>query len=149
MRLSEEVKQAIKTEYESWFNNQYGTTTKEEREKLGAVFTPPEITIAMIERLPNLDGDILDSCCGSGNLLVGCILAGADPNKIYGNEFDARFVELAQQRLGKLGVPWWHIHQGDATKSHDIIKENFGPDYKPYSEPQQINLWDFLAESNS
>lgn len=141
MILTEEIKQAIKNEYNSWFNNQYGTTTKEEREKLGANFTPPDITIAMIEKLPNLNGNILDPCCGTGNLLAGCILAGADPNNIYGNEYEEQFMLLARQRLSKLGVPEWHIHQGDATIEHDIAFKNFEPDYKPYKEPEQISLW--------
>lgn len=142
MKLSKEVKDKIKAEYNEFVDKQYGTTTKEEREKLGANFTPAEITIQMIEKLPNLNGDILDPCCGAGSLLAGCIIAGADPNKVYGNEYEIQFVNLAKRRLGKLGVPEWHIHQGDATKIHDIAKENFGPNYKPYSEPQQVSLWD-------
>lgn len=142
MKLSKEIKDKIKAEYESWFESQYGNSTQEERDKLGAFYTPPDITIAMIEKLPNLEGDILDPCCGTGNLLAGCIIAGADPNKVYGNEYEIQFVNLAKRRLSKLGVPDWHIHEGDATKIHDIAKENFGPNYKPYSEPKQISLWD-------
>ena len=142
MKLTNKIKEAIIKEYNEFVDRQYGTTTEAERKALGANFTPAEITIQMIEKLPNLDGDILDPCCGAGSLLAGCIIAGADPNKVYGNEYEEQFVNLAKQRLGKFGVPDWHIHQGDATKIHDIAKENFGPDYKPYQEPQQISLWD-------
>ena len=84
---------------------QYSDTTKEERKKLDATFTPPEITIKMIERLNSLSGNILDPCCGSGNLLAACIIACADPNNIYGNEFESKFVDIAKNRLIKLGVP--------------------------------------------
>ena len=143
MKISEEVKRKIEEEYTSWFENQYGATTKAERKKLGAVFTPPKVTIKMLEKLNSSDGKILDPCCGSGNLLVACILAGADPNNIYGNEYDERFVELAKDRLEKYGVPRWHIHQGDATKAECIRFESFRPDYKMNKEePKQISLWE-------
>ena len=142
MKLSEDIKNRIEEEYSSWFENQYGATTKAERKKLGAVFTPPKVTIQMLEMLETLDGNILDPCCGSGNLLAAAIIAGADPNNIYGNEFDERFVELAQDRLEKMGVPRWHIHQGDATKAECIKFESFKPEYKIREEPKQISLWE-------
>lgn len=142
MKLSEEVKNKIEEEYSEWFENQYGNTTKEERKKLGAVFTPPKVTIQMLEMLDNLDGNILDPCCGSGNLLVAAILAGADPNNIYGNEFEPEFLRLAQDRLEKYGVPRWHIHQGDATKAESIRFDSFKPEYKNNKEElKQVSLW--------
>ena len=142
MKLSEEIKRKIEEEYNTWFEKQYGNTTKEERKKLGAVFTPPKVTIQMLEMLNFLDGNILDPCCGSGNLLVAAIIAGADPNNIYGNEYEEEFLKLAQDRLEKYGVPRWHIHQGDATKAECIRFESFSPDYKKKEEPKQISLWD-------
>lgn len=142
MKISEEVKKKIEEEYSEWFENQYGTTTKAERKKLGAVFTPPSITIKMLEMLDNLDGNILDPCCGSGNLLVAATLAGADPNNIYGNDFEEEFVKLCQDRLEKFGVPRWHIHQGDATKAESIRFDSFKPDYEKQKEYKQISLWD-------
>lgn len=142
MKISEEVKNKIEEEYSEWFENQYGNTTKEERKKLGAVFTPPKVTIQMLEMLDNLDGNILDPCCGSGNLLVAAILAGADPNNIYGNEFEPEFLRLAQDRLEKYGVPRWHIHQGDATKAESIKFDSFKPEYKNNKEElKQVSLW--------
>ena len=142
MKITDEVKKKIEEEYSTWFENQYGNTTKEERKKLGAVFTPPKVTIQMLEMLDSLDGNILDPCCGSGNLLVAAILAGADPNNIYGNEYDERFVKLCQDRLEKFGVPRWHIHKGDATKSESIKFDSFKPDYEVKKEPKQLSLWD-------
>jgi len=141
MKLSEEIKESIKNEYENWFKTQYGTTTKEERKKLGAVFTPPDITIQMIEKLESLNGNILDPCCGAGNLFAACIIAGADPKKVYGNEFEPKFVSVAQNRLAKLGVPKWHIHQGDATNPYCIKKSNFKKDYVPPTAPKQMSLF--------
>lgn len=141
MKLTEEVKRKIEEEYDSWFENQYGNTTKEERKKLGAVFTPPKVTIQMLEMLDNLDGNILDPCCGSGNLLAAAIIAGADPNNIYGNEYEEKFLILAQERLGKMGVPKWHLHKGDATKAECIRFDSFKPDYEGDKELKHVNLW--------
>ena len=42
---------------------------------------------------------ILDPCCGSGNLLAACILAGANPKNIYGNELDLDMLKLCRKRL--------------------------------------------------
>jgi len=127
MRLSKEKKEAIIAEYNTWFESLYGGTTKEERKELGAVFTPPAITIQMIEKLKNLNGNILDPCCGAGNLLAACIIAGANPECVYGNEYEAKFVEIARARLSKLGVPKHHIHQGDATDA--MCLTDFSKDY--------------------
>jgi type I restriction-modification system DNA methylase subunit len=139
MILSEEVKQKIKDEYESWFNKQYGSTTKEYRKSLGAVFTPPSITIKMIERFESIkDKTILDPTCGTGNLLAACIIAGANPKLIYGNEYDEEFLRLCKERLCKMGVPEENLHQGDATDPDCL--NYFGKDYK-YVTYEQSDLW--------
>jgi two-component system phosphate regulon sensor histidine kinase PhoR len=60
MQLSEEVKSKIKSEYDDWFESQYAGKSKEERQKLGQFFTPPELTIKMIEKFDSIkDKDIL------------------------------------------------------------------------------------------
>ena len=105
MILSDEIKEKIKCEYENWFNEQYGSKTLEERRKLGAFFTPPELTIKMIEKFETIENKtILDPTCGTGNLLAACIIAGANPTLVYGNEYDPTFVDLCKKRLVNLGA---------------------------------------------
>lgn len=131
MKLSEDIKSKIRAEYEEWLHTQYGDLTPERRKELGAIYTPPEITIQMIERFPfNEFGDrtVLDPACGSGNLLMACIIAGAKPGNVYGNEFEASMVRLCRERLSKMGVPEDNIHRGDASDPYCL--KNFGPDYR-------------------
>ena len=119
MILSEEIKRAITEEYNAFAKYQYAGKTLEERRTKDQFYTPPTLTIAMIEKFDCedlSDKKTLGPTCGSGNLLAACIIAGANPEMIYGNEFDSSFVKLCQERLGKLGVPFYHIHQGDALK---------------------------------
>ena len=137
MILSQQTKQSIIDEYNTWFNSQYGDKSLEERQKLGAFFTPPELSIQMIEKFDNLDGTILDPCAGAGGLLAACIIAGADPKKIYANEYDKDILEVCKNRLIPMGVPEENIHQGDALKDSSY---NFGDDYK-YEKYEQVDLW--------
>lgn len=141
MIISEETKQKIKDEYNSFKDIQYAGKTLEERKELDAFFTPPELTIKMIEKFESIENKtILDPTCGTGNLLAACIIAGANPEMVYGNEFDPSFVKLCQERLGKLGVPYYHIHQGDALKKECLDIENFKPGWK-YRKIEPKNLW--------
>lgn len=117
MKLSEEVKQKIQQEYDEWVNVQYGDKTKEERQKLGQFFTPPVLTIKMIEQFSDLEGRILDPTVGCGGLLAACIIAGADPKKCYGIELDPSIAKLCRKRLSKLNVPESNIKVGNALDS--------------------------------
>lgn len=141
MILTADIKQKIIDEYNEWFNSQYGDKSLEERRKLGAFFTPPELTIKMIEKFETIEGKtILDPTCGTGNLLAACVIAGADPTMVYGNEYDETFTMLCKERLMKLGVPEENIHQGDALNGENLKKSNF---YKGYKEKKykKIELW--------
>ena len=141
MILSEDIKNQIKTEYENWFNEQYGDKTLEERKALGAFFTPPELTIKMIEKFDSIeDKAILDPTCGTGNLLAACIIAGADPKKIYGNEFDEEFCLKCIERLAKFGVPKHNIHIGDALNPNNLKRFSFDPEYKEVKY-KATDLW--------
>lgn len=115
MILTEEQKQAIHKEFDDWVAVQYAGKTKEERQKLGQFFTPPALSIKMVEKFDSvIDKDILDPTVGAGGLLVACILAGADPKRVYGIELDEQVLKVCRDRLSKFGVPTSSLKQGDA-----------------------------------
>ena len=130
MKLTEEIKQAIIEEYNSFKDSMYAGKSKEERKSLDQFFTPPELTIAMIEKMDCdslADKKILDPCCGSGNLLMACLIAGASPNKLYGNDYDKDMVSICRRRLKAYAKAHsiddkriqcfnYHIHQGNALQ---------------------------------
>lgn len=124
MKLSEETKNRIQAEYDAWKEIQYVGKDKKERQKLGQYFTPPQLTIRMLEKFESLeDKDILDPCLGAGGLIAAAVIAGANPSKCYGIELDPDVLELAKRRLAKLGVPEQNLRQGDALdpKSYEAI----------------------------
>lgn len=132
MKLTQETKQKIIDEYNEWFEDQYGDKSLEERKELGAFFTPPDLTIQMIEKFDcdSLENKtILDPTLGAGGLIAGCIIAGADPKKCYGNEIDADILDIARRRLKKFNVPVNNLHQGDATETRCIEKSSFTSNY--------------------
>lgn len=138
MILTKEVKQSILREYISWKDSQYAGKDKDWQQKMGAFYTPPELTIQMIEKFDNLEGTILDPTCGCGGLLAACILAGADPTKVYGIELDPDILELARERLGKLGVPKCNIHLGNAL--NDDCYDHFNEDYSYDPKKDVVSL---------
>ena len=98
MKLSEEVKNKIIEILDSdYFKNSLyvdangNELDKTKRDELGQFYTPGKICIKMIEKFKwdTLSGkNILDPTVGSGNLLIACLIAGADSDKIFGNEYD-------------------------------------------------------------
>jgi predicted RNA methylase len=114
MTLTEEQKQNIINEFEQWKQKTYGDLTDKQRKELGAFHTPPLLTIKMIEKFDDLEGNILDPTAGSGNLIAGCILAGADPKLCYANELDPSIYAVLVERLTSLGVPKENITMMDA-----------------------------------
>ena len=140
MILTPEQKSAIIEEYNSWTDKQYGAKTLEERKELNAIFTPPELTIQMIEKFDSIENKtILDPTCGTGNLLIACILAGANPKMIYGNELDEEFLKLAKERLIPYGVPEQNLHQGNVLEDDCISLNSFKVGVeKPY---KYVSLW--------
>ena len=124
MKLTKKQKNAIETEYKQWTETQYAGKDKTARAKLGQFFTPPPLSIKMLEKFDSVkDKDILDPTCGAGGLLAACILAGADPAKCYGIELDPEVLEIAKRRLGNLGVPSGNLILGDALdpKSYEKL----------------------------
>lgn len=133
MTLSEETKQAIQKEFDDFLKSvngdQYGNSDK--RDELGQFYTPPELCCRMIEKFDDLDDDILDPTAGSGNLLAACIIAGADPKRIYANELDANICNnILRPRLNKLGVPDCNIHIGDALNEDCLTLWSDGYKYE-------------------
>ena len=150
MLLSEEVKQQIIEILDSkeFMLDLYEGLDAKKRKQLGQFYTPGKICIQMIEMFECeslAEKSILDPACGSGNLLIACLIAGADSDKLYGNEYDPVAVELCRKRLNRacklLGKPYikdWQIHEGDATDPRCLT--DFGPDYK-VKVFEQVNLF--------
>lgn len=126
MQLSDNQKEAIINEYNQWKDKMYANKTLSERQDFGQFFTPPSLTIKMLEKFQDLEGSVLDPTCGAGNLLAAAIMAGADPKEVYGIELDPEILEIARNRLQLLGVPKINLHQGNA-----LYKEcyEFSDDY--------------------
>ena len=142
MKLSKETKALIRKEYEEFKESMYANKSLKERQELDQFFTPPEVSIKLIEELSDLSGNVLDPTSGSGNLLAAALIAGADSDKVFGNEYDAAMVKLCKERLNKvcdiLGKPHiqdWQIHQGNALQARCLIEfgeeydNNYNPDY--------------------
>ena len=123
MLLTNEQITGVENEFNQWKDKMYADKTLAERQDFGQFFTPPELTIKMLEKFTSLDDDILDPCCGSGNLLAAAIMAGADPKRVYGIELDAEIHKIAVERLGKLGVPEKNIICGNCLTWEKINEE--------------------------
>ena len=135
MKLSKETKQLIRKEYEEFKESMYAGKSLKERQELDQFFTPPEISIRLIEELSDLSGNVLDPTSGSGNLLAAALIAGADVDKVFGNEYDETIVKLCRERLNKVcdllnkpHIKDWQIHQGNAL--HRFAITYFGEDYE-------------------
>ena len=156
MKLSEETKNKISEILDSdeFMNSLYVDSEgkeldKETRDQLGQFYTPGKICIQMIEKYDcdSLSGkNILDPTCGSGNLLIACLIAGADLDKLYGNEYDARVIPTCRKRILRaaeiLGLDIskfnnWQIHQGNALQARCLIE--FGEEYDNNYNPEYID----------
>jgi hypothetical protein len=149
MKLSEEVKSKILEilDSEEFMSDLYEGLDEKKRIELGQFYTPGKICIQMIEQYDteSFSGkNILDPTAGSGNLLIAMLIAGADSDKIYGNELDATAVKLCRKRINRacdiLNLPHindWQIHKGDATDFFCLTY--FGPDYKQKLEDHYLD----------
>lgn len=143
MKLSENIKNKIIDEYKDFVQQQYAGKSLEERQELGQFYTPPELSIMMLEKFDDLEGTILDPTCGAGGLLAAAILAGADPKKCYGIELDQKILDsVCIPRLLALGVPKENLHFGNALNedcynfnlkdySYDALKDRVIASNKP------------------
>ena len=123
MKLNDDIKQKIQAEYDAWQSKQYAGKDKKARQAKAQYFTPPALTIKMLEKFDSVkDKDILDPTVGAGGLLAASILAGADPKRCYGIELDPEVLEIAKKRLGSLGVPSSNLILGDALDPESYEK---------------------------
>ena len=124
MKINDEIKSKIQAEYDAWQSQQYAGKDKKARQAKAQFFTPPALTIKMLEKFDSLEGNVLDPCLGAGNLIAAAIIAGADPSKCYGIEIDEEVLCIARIRLAKLGVPPRNLILGDALdpKSYEKLK---------------------------
>ena len=149
MKLSEEVKNKIIEILDSqeFKSNLYEGLTEEKRKELGQFYTPGKLCIQMIEKFDcdSLSNkNILDPTCGSGNLLIACLIAGADSDKLFGNEYDSVAVDLCRKRLNRccdiLNKPHikdYQIHQGNALGKWCLT--DFSEEYLTKFDPQYID----------
>ena len=131
MIITNKIKEKIQKEYNQWVNVQYAGKDVAERQKLGQFFTPPELSIQMLEKFDSVEGNILDPTVGCGGLLAAAIIAGADPTKCFGIELDPEIALLCRERLAKLGVPRTNIHVGDA-----LLDESY-----EFNEPYSTTIY--------
>ena len=118
MKLTKKQKNAIETEFKQWTETQYAGKDKKERQKLGQFFTPPPLTIKMLEKFESIaNKDILDPTVGAGGLIAAAIIAGADPKRCYGIELDPEILAIAKKRLIPMGVPEKNLKLGNALDS--------------------------------
>ena len=124
MTLSDDIKAKVQAEYDAWQSKQYAGKDKKARQDKAQFFTPPALTIKMLEKFDSLEGkDILDPALGAGGLIAAAIIAGADPKRCYGIEIDEEVLSIARRRLAKLGVPPRNLILGDALdpKSYEKL----------------------------
>ena len=125
MKLNDDIKSKIQAEYDAWQSQQYAGKDKKARQAKAQFFTPPALTIKMLEKFDSLEGkDVLDPALGAGGLIAAAIIAGADPKRCYGIEIDEEVLGVARMRLAKLGVPPCNIILGDALdpKNYEKLK---------------------------
>jgi len=157
MQLTDEIKKEIGRESNEYLNeiksgtDQYGGLTKDERDALGAFYTPSTLCTQMLTMYDCTLEEfatktILDPTCGSGNLIMAALIAGISVNKdypknVFGNELSPKPLELCRKRfthycethgLKEYGEKFWkvHLHLGNALNTDCIDKDLFVESYR-------------------
>ena len=106
--------------------------------------------------------NILDPTCGTGNLLIACLIAGADLDKLFGNEYDAKVIPTCRYRIIRaaklLGLDTskfnsWQIHQGNALQKRCLT--DFSEEYITggtsgcHYQPKYIDDLEYAQSDNS
>ena len=134
-------------EYESWKELMYAGKSKEERQKMGQFFTPPELTIRMIEKFTKLDGNCLDPTCGAGNLLIGMIFAKFQyyNEKCEFNKWNKSFQECIDETYGvELDSDILKICHNRMQHLCNFVKEKYNFDVN--FNPKHFQLGDALND---
>src|SRR5574344_1267225 len=116
MTLTNEQVENIKSEFNQWKDKMYANKTLSERQDFGQFFTPPELTIKMLEKFNDLKGSVLDPTCGAGNLLGAAIMAAADHKLVYRIELDPDILSICKKRIIPIRIIKSHLKPGDALK---------------------------------
>lgn len=126
MLISDEAKELIFKEFNSFKELQYIGKTVEERKKLNQFFTPPELSIKLIEKLPDLNGKIIDPCCGAANLIMAAAIVKKVDLKekdinVYGFDIDNKILKLAKKRFENyFHIEFNNLSLKDATKNWNV-----------------------------
>ena len=104
MIISDIAKQKIYDEFKLFEQKQYNGKSRLERKKLNQFFTPPDLSIKIIENLENISGDLVDPCCGAGNLLMAAAIVKVydlkeNPLTVFGYDIDKDIIKLIRYRF--------------------------------------------------
>lgn len=123
-------------EYDDFESKQYAGKSLKERQELGQFFTPPELSIKMLDKFSKkfpLDC-LFDPCVGAGGLLKAAILCGAVAEEnCYGLEYDKALIPTTMSRLPKA-----HIKYGNALNSKCLSKDFFLKDSLEYIDEGEV-----------
>lgn len=106
MIISDIAKQKILDEFNLFEQFQYNGKSVKERKELNQFFTPPELSIKLIENLDSIEGDLVDPCCGAGNLLMAAAIVkvydlNESPLTVFGFDIDEQMINLIKDRFYK------------------------------------------------
>lgn len=116
--------------YYQFKNNLYGNNDMKKRSELGQFYTPPQLSSKMLEKYDCdlkefREKTILDPTCGSGLLLLDSLIAGTEPDRVFGIELDEEVLKLAHERLCDEKNP---VKVPDLDYSGDVVT------VKPYKD---------------
>jgi type I restriction enzyme M protein len=96
------------------FYNEFTKYSGADQQSLGIVLTPKHVAHFMAELLEVTEEDVLvDTCIGTGSLVLTADMETETPNKILGVEFNARMLSLAAANMMIRGIDS-HLILGDS-----------------------------------
>lgn len=104
MTISDLAKEKIYEEFKAFEEKQYNGKSKKERKELNQFFTPPELSIKLIENLDSINGSLIDPCNGAGNLTMAAAIVklydlNESPLTVFGYDIDDKIIELVIKRF--------------------------------------------------